>query len=538
VITQEKTKLQRADFPEQVGVSSRDILAFIEDLKQSDIEAHSIMVLRHGKVAFETWRDPYGPDIPHTAYSISKSFTATAAGFAIEEGYFQLDTKLIDIFPEFRPTRPDAKLEKVTIRHLLTMSAGKDVSLFADKSKNQWKKDFFDAKWYADPDDRRWKYISENIYMVCAAIQRTTGQTVTEFLTPRLYEPLGFSKIPFWETDSEGLEAGGWGMFLTTEDIAKFIRCYHQGGMLDGKQIIPEWWAREAVKKQGDSMRYHEKDSCAGYCCCFWRNAAVPNSYRADGMFSQFGIVFEDYDAEFIITSCEINEQKTRDCIWRHFPAAFCGESGDRSQYEALKPKMFLEPLKELPAKPHSPLESKLENYRISIKKPRMVNMIGFPVSMLSLATVYMSTDRAGNIDGVEFSFSGDECTMTWNEGDVRNTVICGMDGEARNSPIHLGGVDFTARCSAAWKDERTLEVWFRPLESVCQRRWTFQFLEDGRVTAAPQSMPETKGMLEHMGNTAEDLVKGKAVAAVGREVLKRMHTVVESVHKGRLVSK
>ena len=210
-MVKEKTALPRAAFPEQVGVSSEDILAFIDDLRQSDIEAHSFMILRHGKVAFETWRDPYTPDTPHTMYSISKSFTSAAAGFAIDEGCFSLDTKLIDIFPEYRPEAPDDRLEKVTIRHLLTMTAGKEVSLLSDKSKNQWKRDYFNASWYADPDDSTWLYISEGTYMVCAAIARTTGQSVVEYLTPRLFEPLGFSRIPFWETDCDGVEAGGWG---------------------------------------------------------------------------------------------------------------------------------------------------------------------------------------------------------------------------------------------------------------------------------------------------------------------------------------
>jgi len=535
--TAEKTRLERADFPEQAGVSSRGILEFIEDLAKSGIEAHSFMVLRHGKVAFETWRDPYAPGIPHTAFSISKSVTATAAGFAIEEGFMRLDTKLLDIFPEFRPAVYDERLEKITIWHLLTMTAGKDVSVLADKSKNRWKEDFFNARWYADPDDREWRYINDNPYMVCAAIRRTTGQTLTEFLTPRLYEPLGFSKIPFWETDADGTEAGGWGLFLTTEDIAKFIRCYHQGGVWNGRQVIPENCAREAVRKQVDNLRYHDDDNRAGYGYYFWRNAVVPNSYRADGLFSQFAIVFDDYDADFIITSCEINEQKVRDCIWRHFPAAFCEPCG-RETYDELSPKMFLEPLPELPAKPHSPLEWELANSVIRFDKPLLANMIRFPVSMLPLASVYMSTDRAGNIDDLEFSFSTDECTLTWDEGGVKNTVVCGMDGTARNSKIHLGGIDFTARCSAAWEDDRTLKLWFRPLESVCQRRWTFVFHADGSVIATPRSQPKTKRMMEHMGNTSEDFLTNKAAALVVREVAYRINVVAEPVHRGKLVRK
>lgn len=134
--------LPRADFPEQVGVSSKAISELLDDFERSGIELHSIMILRHGKVAFETWRDPYAPDIPHTMYSVSKSFTSIAIGFAIDEGLLTLDTKVIDIFPEYRPQKYDANLEKMTVFHLLTMTAGKDVSVLENKAKVSWLKSF------------------------------------------------------------------------------------------------------------------------------------------------------------------------------------------------------------------------------------------------------------------------------------------------------------------------------------------------------------------------------------------------------------
>lgn len=535
LMVKEKVMLERALFPEQAGVSSEDIFAFIQDLEQNDIEAHSFMVLRHGKVAFETWREPYSPDIPHTMYSVSKSFASAAAGFAVDEGFFSLETKLLDIFPEYRPEKPDDKLEKITIRHLLTMTAGKDVSLVSDKTKNQWKSDFFRSEWYADPDDGVWRYISETTYMVCAAIVRTTGKKVVEFLTPRLFEPLGFSQIPFWETDGDGIEAGGWGLYITTEDLARFIRCCHTGGVWGGRQVLPKWWAREAVKKQAENLRYSGEDNRAGYGYFFWRNGIVPNSYRADGMFSQFAIAFDDFDAEFVITACEINEQKTRDCIWRHFPAAFIDSSDDRSSYERHKSKLFLKPLSELPAASRSPMEKEIEGKSIFFGKPKLVNAFNFPVSMLPFATVYMSADRAGNIDNVRFSFGSDECTMTWLEGSVENTVVCGMDGRARNSPIKLAGIKFTARCSAAWEDERTLNVWFRPLEGVCRREWKFLFKSKGNVVATPSCTPDSKNLSDWLINSMDDFIKNKAVSQMAQAAAKNMHKVIEPVHKGVL---
>ena len=139
--------IPRAKFPEQVGISSKEIGALIRDFDSSGIEVHSMMFIRHGKVAHECYRYPYNSETPHTMYSVSKSFTSIAVGFAIDEGLLTLDTKVIDIFPEFRPKKYDENLEKLTVFHLLTMSAGKDVSLISDKTKGTWVKDFFSSKW-------------------------------------------------------------------------------------------------------------------------------------------------------------------------------------------------------------------------------------------------------------------------------------------------------------------------------------------------------------------------------------------------------
>ena len=532
--TVQTSALPRAEWPEQVGVSSVDLAAFIQDLKDSGIEAHSLMVLRDGKVAFETWRKPYMPDMPHVMYSVSKSVTSIAAGFAITEGFFALDTKLLDIFPEFRTEGYDPKLEKITVRHLLTMTAGKDVSLLADKSKGNWTKQYIDSGWYADPDDGEWRYISECSYMVCAVIKRTTGMSVSSFLNPRLYTPLGFGRVPYWEVDSDGVEAGGWGLYLTTEEMAKIALCVFDGGVFEGRQVIPADWVREAVRAQVKNERYSEIDNRAGYGYYFWRNGVAPNSFRMDGMFSQFAVCFEDYNAIVCITSCEIEEQKARDCLWRHFPAAFLPAPQDETMYRKYKDQLELETLEELHAMPHSVLEKTVAGREIRFKKPALLNAVNFPVSMLPMASVYMSADRAGNIDRVSFAFEEDICRLTWTEGEVTNTIVCGMDGEPRLSPIHLAGIDFTARCSAAWESENVLEVWFRPMESVCQRRWTFTFDPNGAVSAVPRSMPSVKTMVKYLCDSMDDFVDSKALSGLLQAVAMKGYGIVEPVHKGK----
>ena len=430
--------LPRADFPEQVGVSSKAISELLDDFERSQIELHSIMILRHGKVAFETWRDPYAPDIPHTMYSVSKSFTSIAIGFAIDEGLLTLDTKVIDIFPEYRPQKYDENLEKLTVFHLLTMTAGKDVSVLENKAKVSWLKSFFGARWAFAPGED-WKYISENCYVMAAIIQKLTGLTVREYLAPRLFKPLGIRENPAWETDPNGLEAGGWGLFITTEELAKVADCMSHGGKYRGKQVIPEFWAREAGKPQADNSAksVDQPDACVGYGFNFWC-CRFPGSYRFDGMFSQFGIILPDYDANIIVTCSEVFEQKTRDCLWRHFPDGFI-EPKDEPEQTTLP--MTLTPLPVLTAGRRNPvLEKKLSYSTIHLLYNPVLDVAGFPVSVLPTAVVYMSTDRAGNIDKINLDFSENECRFTWSEGKVRNTIVSGLDGKYRKSKMHLAG--------------------------------------------------------------------------------------------------
>ena len=221
--------IPRANSPKEVGVSSKIVKEFLDDALEMGYEYHSLMVIRHGKVAVEWYNEPYNKDTPQSVYSISKSFTSTAIGFAINEGLITLDTKLIDLFPDYPPKKPDERYEKLTVHNLLRMSSGKQPSFLSDKSKIDWIEDYINSPWVFEPGEK-FLYINENIFMLSAIINRVTGMTMREYLTPRLFEPLGID-FPFWETDRNGIEAGGWGLYLKTEDIAKLTLCYVQKGI-------------------------------------------------------------------------------------------------------------------------------------------------------------------------------------------------------------------------------------------------------------------------------------------------------------------
>ncbi|MGN0469061.1 MAG: serine hydrolase domain-containing protein [Acutalibacteraceae bacterium] len=524
----EKITIERAKTAESVGVSSKEVQAFIDECMENGKELHSVAVIRHGKVACEAYRYPFGPDHKHMMYSVSKSFTSTAIGFAIDEGYFALDTKFVDIFPEARGEKPDEYLEKMTIEDLLTMRSGLSVTPFMDKTKDNWFHDILASKWVSEPGTT-FLYISENMYLLCCAIHKKTGMSVMDYLKPRLFEPLGIENA-FWETDPRGIEAGGWGMMLSPEDLAKFTLCYQQMGKFGGKQVVPEWWVETATKYHSDSsVANTELDSTAGYGYCFWRNGGYKNSYRADGMFSQFGIVFEDLDACVVVTGGEIWEQGMRDVIWNHFPKAFIDDD-DKAQTTVLSVPDY----PALPARPRSFTEKRLSCKTIRFNKPLLLNAVGYPVSVLPLTAVFMERDKAGNISNVSFNFLKDELIFTWSEGDEVNSIRVGMDGKYRWDEIVLGQIPYHTCSVGVWNSENELELHIRPIEAVAERILVFRFTENN-VTMTPASRPTVAVMADTLQDSVKSVIKQPVLQNAVSSALPYLVPVIDMKHFGKI---
>ena len=524
-----EVRIPRASFAEKVGVDSKEVQAFIDDCKESGIEIHSLMVTRHGQVACEAYKEPFSPDIPHTMYSVSKSFTSIAVGFAIEEGYMTLETKFLDVFPEYRPEKYDPYLEKLNVFHLLTMQSGKSLSPMADRTKDTWIKDFVKGTWGFEPGTQ-FLYVSENMYILCSMIRKLTGKTVTEWLTPRLYEPLGM-EVPYWETCPHGTEAGGWGLFITMEDFAKVTLCCQQMGKFNGKQVIPAEWIEVGTKKIADNSEDGNNiDGVNGYGYCFWRCGGYKNAYRMDGMFGQFGIVFEDLDAILNVMAGNIDEQQLRDAIWRHFPKAFIEDTTDAQGVE-----VKFEPYPKMPKLTRSFMEKSLDSKVITFGKAHVLTLIGMPVSVLPLAAVFMEKDKAGNIDNVSFRFYEDEMLMTWTEGVERNTIKVGLDGEYRYGRIVLGGIAYTTASTAAWTSERVLEVHIRPVETVAERQLIFTFKGEGKVTMEPSTTPPSSVMLDNVKSSVKEIMTSEFIGNLAELVIPLANPFADPTYYGKI---
>ncbi|MCX7031150.1 MAG: serine hydrolase [Spirochaetes bacterium] len=303
--------------PEEVGIPSQAVTSFIDALAQAGQEIHSFMLLRHGRVAAEGWWKPYESTLPHQLFSLSKSFTSTAVGFAVTEGRLSVDDPVLPFFPEATPKRPSANLQAMRVRHLLTMSTGhaKDtVERIHRLGTRDWVKAILAFPVDEEPGSR-FVYNSGASYLLSAIVQKATGQRLLTYLTPRLFAPLGIEGAT-WETCPRGVDTGGWGLSLRTEDIAKFGQLLLAKGRWEGKQVIAESWVEEATRSQMGNDRPGEPiDWTQGYGYQFWRSRH--GSFRGDGAFGQLCVVMPDQDAVLAMTSGAQSMQAILDAAWQ-----------------------------------------------------------------------------------------------------------------------------------------------------------------------------------------------------------------------------
>jgi CubicO group peptidase (beta-lactamase class C family) len=308
--------------PEMEGVASEGIQQFVNAFGNSNQELHSFMMLRHGKVIAETWLSPYRPDLTHTMYSVSKSFTATAIGFAVSEHRLTVDDKVISFFPNDLPTTISPYLAELRIRDLLTMSAGHDPEPTGAiiTGDSNWVKSFLATPIVHQPGSQ-FLYNSACTYMLSAIIQKISGEKLIDYLKPRLFQPLDITDID-WEVDPRGINVGGWGFRIKTEDMAKFGQMFLQNGMWKGRQVVPASWVNDASTLkiiQHPNLPQTKRDSSdweQGYCYQMWR--CKNNAYRGDGAFGQYIIVMPDQDAVVVITSETGNMQDELDLVWKY----------------------------------------------------------------------------------------------------------------------------------------------------------------------------------------------------------------------------
>jgi CubicO group peptidase (beta-lactamase class C family) len=297
--------------PESQGVDSKEILAFIETANQQVDSMHSFMLVRHGHVVAEAWWAPETAEKPHVLWSLSKSFTSTAVGLAVADGKLSIDDPVLNFFPDEAPAEPSPNLKAMRVRDLLTMSTGHqdEVNL---STATDWARAFL-AHPVPHKPGTHFRYNTPATYMLSAIVQKVTGQSVRDYLQARLFEPLGIEQ-PRWDSSPQDISIGGYGLFLRTEDIAKFGQLFLQKGEWQGKQLVPAEWIEQATSKQVSNGSDPERDWDQGYGFQFWR--CRHSAFRGDGKDGQFCIVLPEQDLVIAITANTRDMQGELNLVW------------------------------------------------------------------------------------------------------------------------------------------------------------------------------------------------------------------------------
>lgn len=278
--------------PEREGIPSGYLRDFF---RQADGAGelpllHSAAVLCHGKLVACVSRAPYSAALPHMTFSFSKTVVSMAVGMAAAEGLLSVEDSVVSFFPEKQPPLfRSPRMAAMKIRHLLTMTSGANFSEAGSEMERDWVRGFFYSDCAYMPGEK-FHYNSMNSYLLAAILRKVTGQTLTEYLTPRLFEPLGIPPV-YWETCPMGIEKGGWGLYLRVTDMAKLGELCLRGGMWEGKRILSEEWLKKMLSFEVET----EHDGMTRYGYQLWSFPA-PHSYQFNGVFGQYAVVLPELD--------------------------------------------------------------------------------------------------------------------------------------------------------------------------------------------------------------------------------------------------
>jgi CubicO group peptidase (beta-lactamase class C family) len=464
--------------PEAQGVSSAALLEFVRAADKNVELMNSFMLVRHGHVVAEGWWAPYSAEAPHSLYSLSKSFTSTAVGLAIAEGKLSLDDEVLTFFPEDAPAEASRNLKAMRVRDLLRMSTGHQAEP-RRTSERPWTQSFL-AQPVPNKPGTHFLYNTSGTYMLSAIVQKATGRTVLDYLRPRLFEPLGIEN-PTWETSPQGISAGGFGLSIRTEDIARFGQLYLQKGQWQGKQLLPAAWVDEATARQTSNGSNPKSDWEQGYGYQFWR--CRHGAYRGDGAFGQFCVVMPEQDAVVAITSGTRDMQAVLNLVW-----------------DKLLPALQPSPL---PADDDA--RKKLETALSSLKLPPQEGSASassaFSVGGTGKTFVFPDNDR--KLETIALESNGDAVTLVARIEGTERRVVC-RRGAWQKSRLAYGRMaEQPVAASGAWTQDDTFTV------KLCFYETPFIFTLNLKFSGDQVQLDSRSNV--GFGSTAQSPLTGKA---------------------------
>lgn len=521
--------------PESQGISSDLFAALLRELDASkDTEMHHFMALRHGKVICECNFAPYPKGMWHITHSMCKSITGMAIGMLIEEEKLKLDENIYDIFPDhinafskiFRPV--------ITVENLLTMTSGVTFNESGIVSGNDWLGSFLNASVNGKPGTE-FQYNSLNTYVLSAIVTKRTGETLTEYLTPRLFDPLGITKY-YWETCPKGITKGGWGLFLCAEDMAKLGQLYLQRGKWNGQQLVSEYWIEIStarhLKTQNDTY---------GYGYQLWMEQR-PGSFEYNGMLGQNVIIYPDMD--MVLVTNAGNKEMFQDCVMlniirKYFPVNYhpadvlpenplshsllkwlCGEleNGENNNRSTSLRGGWKRNV--VFRRKHS---DKKYSYRISAAVDRPSDHHSFMRAVsgrtyvmeqqnIGIAPLFVQVFHNNMTDGISeisFTYDAGNFYVSFTEGEVIHKLPVGF-GKAADGCVDLHGEHYlVATLGEFARDENDipvlkLEITF--IEECVKRKAHIFFHEDNGIEIRWNETPGKKMILAGLSSITEEL--------------------------------
>ena len=521
--------------PESQGISSDLFAALLRELDASkDTEMHHFMALRHGKVICECNFAPYPKGMWHITHSMCKSITGMAIGMLIEEEKLKLDENIYDIFPDhinafskiFRPV--------ITVENLLTMTSGVTFNESGIVSGNDWLGSFLNASVNGKPGTE-FQYNSLNTYVLSAIVTKRTGETLTEYLTPRLFGPLGITKY-YWETCPKGITKGGWGLFLCAEDMAKLGQLYLQRGKWNDQQLVSEYWIEIStarhLKTQNDTY---------GYGYQLWMEQR-PGSFEYNGMLGQNVIIYPDMD--MVLVTNAGNKEMFQDCIMlniirKYFPVNYhpadvlpenplsysllkrlCGEleNGENNNRSTSLRGGWKRNV--VSRRKHS---DKKYSYRISAAVDRPSDHHSFMRAVsgrtyvmeqqnIGIAPLFVQVFHNNMTDGISeisFTYDAGNFYVSFTEGEVIHKLPVGF-GRAADGCVDLHGEHYlVATLGEFARDENDipvlkLEITF--IEECVKRKVHIFFHEDNGIEIRWNETPGKKMILSGLSSITEEL--------------------------------
>ena len=454
----ESKGLPRGD-PASENVDVNILADFIQSLDTKFEGIHSIMVLRNGKVISEGWWSPYQAEDKHMLFSLSKIFTSTAVGIAVQEERFSIDDLVVDFFPDDLPDKPSKNLQTMRVRDLLTMTTGhqKEPSL---KASEMSVRSFFDTEIAHEPGTH-FKYNTPATFIQSAIVQKVTGQKVVDYLRSRLFEPLGITD-PFWRENFEGISLGGYGLRLRTEDIAKLGQLYLQKGKWGKKTIIKNGWVDMATSKQVSNGNNPNNDWSQGYGFQFWRCRF--DSYRGDGLFGQFCIVLPKLDAVIAITSGENDMAGILNLVWDKFLPACLIDPNKKNNSNISPLKEILKRLK---------IDGVAGNATTESEEVFLNSRYSLGSNSLNLDALELNQDS--HQDPIRVTLLGDDRKIEFSAGHNlwvrgRSDFPNGLVFDLKNEPL---------AASYGWEEGHTLNVKVCAIETPFNFTMKFKFTGD-----------------------------------------------------------